>query len=66
MKSSNLLSLGGRVGGISGGGRVGVAGVAGVGVVVAIDVVTVEVKLGGVKDALAYIEPRWPVLFMFL
>ena len=61
-KSGNLLSLGGRVGGISGGGLVGVAGVG----VVDIDVVTVDVKLGGVKDALAYIEPRWPVLFMFL
>ena len=59
---SNLLSLGGNVGGTSGGGLVGVAGVG----VVDMDVVTVDIKLGGVNEALAYIEPRWPVLFIFL
>ena len=57
-----LLSLGGNVGGISGGGLVGVDGV----VVLDMDVVTVDVKVGGVNEALAYIDPLWPVLFMFL
>ena len=30
------------------------------------DVVTVDVNVGGVNEALAYIDPLWPVLFMFL
>ena len=47
--NSNLLSLGGNVGGTSGGGLVGVDGIG----VVDMDVVTVEEKVGGVKEALA-------------
>ena len=45
----NLLSLGGNVGGTSGGGLVGVDGWG----VVDMDVVTDDEKLGGLKDALA-------------
>ena len=49
MQRINLLSLGGNVGGTSGGGLVGVDGWG----VVDMDVVTDDEKLGGLKDALA-------------